>query len=85
LQTAFTALGYGTVQMTLRQKDGVTFKTDSGNVLYDCAFGVIQSAPKLSTAIRAVPGVVEDGLFVGIATTMLIAGPGEVEVIEKAK
>jgi ribose 5-phosphate isomerase len=30
-----------------------------------------------------VPGVVEHGLFIGIATTLLIAGPGEVEVIEK--
>jgi ribose 5-phosphate isomerase A len=85
LAAAFTALGYADVPMILRQKDGAVFKTDSGNVIYDCAFGIIQSAPKLSTAIRAVPGVVEDGLFVGIATTMLIAGPGEVEVIEKAK
>jgi ribose 5-phosphate isomerase A len=81
LGAAFTALGYPQIPMTLRQKDGAVFKTDSGNVIYDCAFGVIQSAPKLSAAIRAVPGVVEDGLFVGIATTMLIAGPGEVEVI----
>ena len=85
LQAAFTALGYPEIAMTLRQRDGVTFKTDSGNVIYDCAFGVIQSAPKLSTALGDVPGVVEDGLFVGIATTMLIAGPGEVEVIEKAR
>jgi ribose 5-phosphate isomerase A len=83
LGAAFTALGYPQMPMTLRQKDGAVFKTDSGNVIYDCAFGVIQSAPKLSAAIRAVPGVVEDGLFVGIATTMLIAGPGEVEVIVK--
>src|SRR5476649_1224322 len=61
LAAAFAALGYANVTMTLRQKDGTTFKTDSGNVLYDCAFGIIQSAPKLSIAIRAVPGVVEDG------------------------
>jgi ribose 5-phosphate isomerase A len=84
LAAAFAALGYADVKMTLRSKDGAVFKTDSGNVLYDCAFGVIQSAPKLSAAIRAVPGVVEDGLFVGIATTMLIAGPGEVEVITRS-
>jgi ribose 5-phosphate isomerase A len=53
-------------------------------VIYDCAFGAIQSAPKLAAAISAVPGVVEHGLFIGIATTLLIAGPGEIEVIERA-
>ncbi len=84
LAAAFAALGYADVPMTLRQKDGAPFRTDSGNVIYDCAFGIIQSAPKLSAAIRAVPGVVEDGLFVGIATTLLIAGPGEVEVITRS-
>jgi ribose 5-phosphate isomerase A len=82
LGDAFTALGYGGVAMTLRRKDGEIFKTDSGNVIYDCAFGQIANAAKLAAAIRAVPGVVEHGLFVGIATTLLVAGPGEVEVIE---
>ena len=72
------------VPMTLRQKDGAPFKTDSGNLIYDCAFGAIQNAPKLAAAISTVPGMVEHGLFIGIATTLLIAGPGEVEVIKRA-
>jgi ribose 5-phosphate isomerase A len=83
LAAAFAALGYAGVTMTLRQRDGETFRTDSGNVIYDCAFGAIQNAPALAAAIHAVPGVVEHGLFIGIATTLLIAGPGEVEVVEK--
>jgi len=83
LAATFAALDYKSVPMTLRQKDGEAFKTDSGNLIYDCAFGAISSAPKLATALGAVPGVVEHGLFVGIATTLLIAGPGEVEVIER--
>ena len=70
------------VSVTLRQKDGAVFKTDSGNLIYDCALGAIQSAPKLSAALSAITGVVEHGLFIGMATTLLIAGPGEVEVIE---
>jgi ribose 5-phosphate isomerase A len=82
LQAAFAALGYANIPMTLRQKDGAPFKTDSGNVIYDCAFGQIKDAPKLATAILAIPGVVEHGLFIGIAKTLLIAGPGEVEVIQ---
>jgi len=84
LGECFEALGYAAVPMTLRQKDGAAFKTDSGNLIYDCALGAIQSAPKLAAALSAVTGVVEHGLFTGIATTLLIAGPGEVEVIDRA-
>jgi ribose 5-phosphate isomerase A len=84
LAETFAALGYGEVPMRLRQKDGAVFKTDSGNLIYDCAFGAIQNAPRLAAAISTVPGMVEHGLFIGIATTLLIAGPGEVEVIERS-
>jgi ribose 5-phosphate isomerase A len=84
LAAAMAALGYANLAMRLRQKDGAPFKTDSGNLIYDCAFGAIQNAPKLAAAIKNVPGVVEHGLFIGIATTLLIAGPGEVEVIHRA-
>jgi ribose 5-phosphate isomerase A len=81
LQQAFAALGYPEIRMTLRQKDGAPFKTDSANLIYDCFFGQIADAAKLAAAILAVPGVVEHGLFIGIAKTLLIATPGEVEVI----
>jgi ribose 5-phosphate isomerase A len=83
LARAFAAAGYTEVIMTLRQRDGAAFKTDSGNVIFDCAFGAIQNAAKLAAAIHTVPGVVEHGLFIGIATTLLIATDGEIEVITK--
>jgi ribose 5-phosphate isomerase A len=83
LGKAIAALGYKQVKITLRLKEGAPFKTDNGNLIYDCAMGAIQNAAKLGAAIHTVPGVVEHGLFVGIATTLVIAGPGEVEVIEK--
>ena len=38
----------------------------------------------MASALSAIPGVVEHGLFLGLATTLLIAHPGEVEEI-KAK
>ncbi|MEO8895970.1 MAG: ribose-5-phosphate isomerase RpiA [Rhizomicrobium sp.] len=82
LQIAIDGLGYKDVKIVLRQKDGAPFKTDSGNLIYDCHMGAIQSTTKLGKVILAVPGVVEHGLFVGIATTLIIAGPGEVEVID---
>jgi ribose 5-phosphate isomerase A len=83
LNAALAAAGYANTPMTLRQRGGGTFKTDGGNVIYDCAFGVIQNAPKLAAAISGVAGVVEHGLFIGIATTLLIAGPGEIEVVTR--
>jgi ribose 5-phosphate isomerase A len=83
LNAALAAAGYANVPMTLRQRDGATFKTDGGNVIYDCAFGVIQNAPKLAAAISQVAGVVEHGLFIGLATTLLIAADGEIEVITR--
>jgi len=84
LAAALDALGYSRAPVSLRERGGEVFKTDSGNVIYDCALGSIAGAAKLAAALDAVPGVVEHGLFIGIATTLLIAGPGDVEVIEAA-
>lgn len=83
LSAALAAAGYANAPMILRQRDGAAFKTDSGNVIYDCAFGAIQNASKLAAAVSAVPGVVEHGLFIGMATTLLIAADGEIEVIDR--
>lgn len=83
LSAAAEALGYTRVAMTLRQRNGEIFKTDSGNVIYDCAFGSIANSAKLAAALHAVPGVVEHGLFTGMATTLLIAADGEIEVIAR--
>ncbi len=85
LAQAAASLGYADIPITLRSRDGAAVKSDSGNVIYDCAFGAITSAPKLAQAIADIPGVVEHGLFLGLATTLLIAHPGEVEVIERGK
>ena len=83
IKDASRALGYEDMTLQLRMKDGAPVKTDSGNVVYDCAFGAIKDAAALASALSAVPGVVEHGLFIGIATTLLIAHPGEVEVIRR--
>jgi ribose 5-phosphate isomerase A len=83
LAGALEALGYSQPKLRLRQAEGEAFRTDCGNVIYDCHLGAIQNAAKLGSAIHAVPGVVEHGLFIGMATTLLVATPGEVEVISK--
>jgi ribose 5-phosphate isomerase A len=81
VEAAVAALGYTNVPVAPRKRDGGLVRTDSGNLIYDCAFGAIKDAKALATALSAVPGVVEHGLFVGIATTLVIAHPGEVEII----
>ena len=85
LGRALGGAGYAHVPMTLRIRGGEVFRTDGGNVIYDIAFEAIQNAPKLASVISAVPGVVEHGLFIGIATTLLIAGPGDITVIERSE
>jgi ribose 5-phosphate isomerase A len=80
---ALAALGYRDVLITLRQREGKTFMTDGGNVIYDCALGAIEDAAPLAQVISAVPGVADHGLFVGIAHTLVIASEVGVEVIER--
>jgi len=85
IEVAIAALGYTNVPVKPRTRDGGLVRTDSGNLIYDCAFGAIKDARALAAALSAVPGIVEHGLFVGIATTLVIAHPGEVEVIPASR
>lgn len=82
IQAALTQLGYVRPGVTLREKNGAAFVTDSGNVIYDCALGLIGDAPKLAHALDAITGAVEHGLFIGIATRLLVARPGGVDIID---
>ena len=56
--------------------------TDGGNIILDCAFGSIPDPDALDEALKLIPGVVESGLFIGIADMAVIAGPDGLEVIE---
>lgn len=68
--------------ITLRQgADGKPFITDNGNYILDCAFGAIEDPDELEDALKLIPGVVENGLFIGIADLGIIAGPMGVEVM----
>jgi ribose 5-phosphate isomerase A len=52
--------------------------TDNGNFVLDAGFGVIRDAVGLEVKLKMVPGVVETGLFIGLATNAYIASPSEV-------
>ena len=64
------ALGLGPA---LRMAGERPFLTDNGNVILDCVVGSIADPPGLERALRAVPGVVDTGLFLGTADTVLVA------------
>ncbi len=68
--------------ITLRQSPGgKPFVTDNGNYIFDCAFGAIDDPEGLDDALKLIPGVVENGLFLGIADIGIIAGPEGIEVL----
>ena len=62
---------------------GKPFLTDSGNLILDCAFGRIGDPEALDEALRLIPGVVENGLFLGIADVAIVAGPDGVMLMEQ--
>jgi ribose 5-phosphate isomerase A len=53
---------------------GKPFLTDGGNLILDCHFGRIDEPEELDEALKLIPGVVENGLFIGIADLAVIAG-----------
>jgi len=70
VQKELTKLG---CRARLRKKGGEIFLTDNGNLIIDCHFGAIDDPASLASRINQIPGVVENGLFVGL-TRVVICG-----------
>jgi ribose 5-phosphate isomerase A len=69
----------------LRQAtDGAIFRTDSNNLILDCHFGAIADPSRLEQDLSNTVGVVETGLFIGMATTVLVATSGGVLRFDRA-
>ncbi|MFD2238574.1 ribose-5-phosphate isomerase RpiA [Aureimonas populi] len=82
VEKAASLLGL-TGALTLRQEGGRPFITDGGHLIIDASFGRIPDPEALSIALHAVPGVVEHGLFIGLASSLVLAGPGGVRRLER--
>ena len=67
----------------LRHDGGKPFVTDGGNFIADCAFAAIADAAALEARLKSIVGVVESGLFVGLAAQVFVGRPSGVEVIER--
>lgn len=65
---------------TIRKNhNGTQFVTDSGNMIIDCRFGPIADARRLAAALNSRAGIVEHGLFIGLATDLIVAGASGVQ------
>jgi ribose 5-phosphate isomerase A len=70
--------------MTIRTaKDGHVFVTDGGHWIVDAHLGRIQDPRRLAGLLSAIPGVVEHGLFVGLASTVILAGAQGIRVVDR--
>jgi ribose 5-phosphate isomerase A len=86
IAAAAAQLGYAKLAPALRhESDGRISLTDSGNCIYDCPFGEMHDTRAIAAALSQVTGVVEHGLFCGLATTLVIAGSDGVRVIERPR
>ena len=64
-------------------KDGHAFVTDGGHWIIDAQLGRIDDPKALAHALSGIPGVMEHGLFVGMAETAIIGGPAGTRIIER--
>ena len=62
------------------RKDGPVV-TDNGHPVVDCEFGAIDDPESLAATLSGIPGVVEHGLFVGVADEIHVGTEDEVEVV----
>ncbi len=76
VEKRIAALG---ADVRLRQnKDGTPFVTDENNHIFDCRFGEIRDADVLARELSDMPGVVEHGLFIGMASVVIVARGSEI-------
>lgn len=65
-----------------KHPDGTDYVTDEGNFILDCACGAIPEPEETAAEIRSIVGVVEHGLFVGMASLVLVAGDDGVQEMQ---
>ena len=79
-QRRLAELGY---PPTLRTKNGAPVVTDNGNLILDCAVSAIPDPAALDAALRAIPGVVGTGLFVGMAHAVMVWDGGRARTLTR--
>jgi ribose 5-phosphate isomerase A len=83
-RTVDSLFALGCMPVRRESAEGEPFITDSGNYLIDCQFPRIENPQLLGERIIRVVGVVEHGLFIGIARRVIVASDTGIRVVEKA-
>jgi ribose 5-phosphate isomerase A len=68
--------GLGAETSQRRSSDGTPIRTDNGNEILDCRFGRIGDPDLIAARLDGIPGVVEHGLFIRMAETLILGEPG---------
>jgi len=80
---AFAQSGVSGQMVVRKGKDGHVFVTDGGHWIVDAHLGRIADAPRLAGLLALIPGVVEHGLFIGLASMAILAGSEGIRVVER--
>jgi ribose 5-phosphate isomerase A len=83
VEAAASAAGCPGPVLLRRTTDGYAFVTDGGHFILDAALERIAEPASLARRLAEIPGVVEHGLFIGLAQTAIIAGPDGVRTVER--
>jgi len=83
IEKAFAQCGISGQLVMRKGRDGHAFVTDGGHWIMDAHLGRIPDAPYLAQALASIPGVVEHGLFIGLASTAMLAGSQGIRVVER--
>jgi ribose 5-phosphate isomerase A len=67
-----------------KDKNGHVFVTDGGHWILDASLGRIPDPKAVASALSVIPGVVEHGLFIGLARAVILAGSSGIRVVERS-
>jgi ribose 5-phosphate isomerase A len=84
VEKAIAAIGRPGVLNLRLGKDGHAFVTDGGHWIIDAALGRIDDPEAMAHALAGVPGVMEHGLFVGLAQMAIIGGSDGIKIVERS-
>jgi ribose 5-phosphate isomerase A len=83
MEQAFAKCGVSGPMVVRKRKDGHVFVTDGGHCIIDAHLGRIEDVPRLAGELINIPGIVEHGLFIGLASMAILAGPEGIRIVER--
>jgi ribose 5-phosphate isomerase A len=81
--TAARVAALGVTPVLRRSPDGQPYRTDSGNLILDCRFGLLADAAAVERSLSHTVGVVDSGLFIGMADCALVATASGVQRLNR--